>query len=753
MRHAIRHINPVYCVCFVLLITPMLLSACSPGGPGGSSTSSVSADVKATQGATLTHPNGATLTIPPGALSGDAHVTLTDAGKTSDIQGNPLNNLSDDFSVDAKGAGGGAVQLKGASLSIKPPNFDKNATRDLIVAVSDPATPQVVQLHRSKGTPTDGAGVQLPSLSYDYGALGSRVWIVRIPALPAGLRASTAEPRLPAPSAKPQPGSSGAVLAVPFYHQNGLPWCVPTSLTAMLRYYDFTPTTGDPLNATFGGDTALANWQVAAQSHQPAGSGAGYDELDRIGVDGSHYAMYLWDDDFLITADGARGNFDDFRTYVTFVIHGFSIPGIIDIPGRPLAMIVDNWWHSVAVVGADSEAIYFHDSNGNIAYHDPWATFQNDARGWRTDATGQRIETHTIWTAAVYGYAIKPEAKRQGSVVLLRSEISDQEPLGTTDGFQWDGAHHTHGYYFTNDTDYSPSDLGIAAIHGTRLHFTYHIANVTGVTQTYNTLAELSGPNYGDGLVSRAATVTVAPLTLSDPISGDLTLPGSGAGGIFDVKLFEPGSTSAVADVKFVRMDLRDTQSPTVAITSPANGAHVTAGSAVAFSATSLQPDAHSPLHDEQLVWTQGGSRIGTGASFSRVYGTPGTYTITLTGTNAAGLSASASTTFTVDPATPGYPASVSIVSPPANHDYYIPNGQSTVAVSLVASGSPGMSFTWSDNVEGSLGAGANVTANLHDTSSSSTCSTRHDITLHGVDSFGRTANATVSVYVHACIP
>jgi hypothetical protein len=63
------------------------------------------------------------------------------------------------------------------------------------------------------------------------------------------------------------------------------------------------------------------------------------------------------------------------------------------------------------------------------------------------------------------------------------------------------------------------------------------------------------------------------------------------------------------------------------------------------------------------------------------------------------------------------------------------------------------MSFTWSDNVEGYLGAGGYVTANLHDTSSNSTCSTRHDIALHGVDTFGRTANATVSIYVHACIP
>jgi hypothetical protein len=213
------------------------------------------------------------------------------------------------------------------------------------------------------------------------------------------------------------------------------------------------------------------------------------------------------------------------------------------------------------------------------------------------------------------------------------------------------------------------------------------------------------------------------------------------------------GSTSAVADVKFVRMDLHDLQRPTVAITSPANGAHVPAGSTVAFAATSNQPDVSSPLRNEQLVWSQGSSRIGTGASFSRVYNSPGTYVITLTGTNAAGLSASASIALNVDTATPGYPATVSIVSPTTNQNFYIPDGQPSVAVNLVASGSPGMSFTWSDNVEGSLGGGASRTVNLRDTSSISTCSTRHDIALHGVDNFGRSANATVSVYVHACIP
>src|SRR5258708_3271246 len=70
MRRINRRINPVYRICLLLLLVPLVLAACS-SGQGGSSSTSVAADVKAAQGATLTHPNGATLTIPPGALAGD----------------------------------------------------------------------------------------------------------------------------------------------------------------------------------------------------------------------------------------------------------------------------------------------------------------------------------------------------------------------------------------------------------------------------------------------------------------------------------------------------------------------------------------------------------------------------------------------------------------------------------------------------------------------------------------------------------
>ncbi len=69
---------------------------------------SVSAQIKAAQGGRLTL-NGATLTIPPNALFAGATVTLTDTGQPKHAKGDPLNYVSDAFSVDTKGADGKPV--------------------------------------------------------------------------------------------------------------------------------------------------------------------------------------------------------------------------------------------------------------------------------------------------------------------------------------------------------------------------------------------------------------------------------------------------------------------------------------------------------------------------------------------------------------------------------------------------------------------------------------------------------------------
>lgn len=197
-------------------------------------------------------------------------------------------------------------------------------------------------------------------------------------------------------------------------------------------------------------------------------------------------------------------------------------------------------------------------------------------------------------------------------------------------------------------------------------------------------------------------------------------------------------------EVKFVRYTVQDPRNPTVQITLPANGTHVSAGSQVVFTSTSSDLDSGLSLPGIDLSWEATGSYLGNGANITRVFTGTGTYTIKLTGTNALGKSASASITIVVDPAPPA--ASVQIVSS-ANGASYIVGNSTTYSVSLVASGSPGMQFTWSSSIDGDLGSGANITANLT-VQHQGNCAppTTHTITLHGQDNLGRTASASITI-------
>ena len=74
--------------------------------------------------------------------------------------------------------------------------------------------------------------------------------------------------------------------------------------------------------------------------------------------------------------------------------------------------------------------------------------------------------------------------------------------------------------------------------------------------------------------------------------------------------------------------------------------------------------------------------------------------------------------------------------------------------VNLVASGSPGMQFTWSDNIDGNVGSGASITANLTvQNVGNCALATKHEITLTGQDNLGRTATSQITIYLEpTCI-
>ncbi len=637
-------------------------------------------------------------------------------------------------------------------MTITPDSSAAQNAQDLIVAEVDPNLPGAIRLHHASPASSSSSSSSQPAapvaaaassaqgaprlsktISYPYQTLKSDLWAVVVPAL-------TQQP------------AEHEVLQVPWYDQNGLPWCVPTSLTEMLRYYDFQPNVGDPLESTFGGSKALANWQIAGKSSQPAGSGAGYGEMDNIGVpgipdsSGTGYVLYLWDDDFVITAQGATGNFTDFETYVILVDTG--IFGLFD--RRPLAMLVDYRWHSIVIVGVDGNDIYLHDSNGPIAEKMLWTDFHTWAEGLKKNAQGQEIYVHTIWTAAAYGYPIRPETQRRGSIVIARNDLSTTDSIGNPLGIEWDGQNpHTHGYYLNDPSNpglwLGTNDLGYFALRPIPLQYQYRIANVTNVPLTFKSVAELSGPNFGDGLVSHTDTTTVPPYSVSGYITGTFNEPASGGSAIFDVKLFETDKTSVVQDVKFVRYAIHDPSNPSVQITLPANGAHVYAGSEVVFTGKGYDPDSNLALPGADLVWTANGSGIGTGTSVTHTFGSTSSYSIILTGTNAVGHSAKASISIVVDPAPPT--ASVQIVSP-KNGDYFqVSDSATSYPVNLIASGSPGMQFSWTDSIDGNVGSGASITPNLT-VQHQGTCApwTTHNITLRGHDNLGRSASASITI-------
>ncbi|HEY7984454.1 MAG TPA: hypothetical protein VID73_09810, partial [Ktedonobacterales bacterium] len=188
--------------------------------------------------------------------------------------------------------------------------------------------------------------------------------------------------------------------------------------------------------------------------------------------------------------------------------------------------------------------------------------FANAARGFRTDSnTGQTSEVHTIWTAVAYGYPIKPEQDRRGTVVLARGDLSGNANDGTAVKLEWDGAApHSHGYYFENVATSGVStvggDLGYNLSTGSQMHYQYRIANVTNTALTYTSVAQISGGTFGTGLVSQTHSITVQPYTLSDYITGTLTVPSSVSLGYFDVKLFETDNSNVVQDAKYIRFNV-----------------------------------------------------------------------------------------------------------------------------------------------------------------------------------------------------
>ena len=145
-------------------------------------------------------------------------------------------------------------------------------------------------------------------------------------------------------------------------------------------------------------------------------------------------------------------------------------------------------------------------------------------------------------------------------------------------------------------------------------------------------------------------------------------------------------------------------------------------------------------------TWSVDGTPVGTGASLFRYrIPTEGTHTVTLSATNGAGASGSASVTVNVGPPT-GKP-SVQITEPASGSNFA---GGEPITFSAEADAQGGATipesgYSWSDDVDGALGTGRTITRTL----SGSQCEIIiHHVTVTATDSFSRSASDTITVNV-----
>ncbi len=177
---------------------------------------------------------------------------------------------------------------------------------------------------------------------------------------------------------------------------------------------------------------------------------------------------------------------------------------------------------------------------------------------------------------------------------------------------------------------------------------------------------------------------------------------------------------------------------PTVAITSPANGAAFAFGASVAF-AGSASDDEDGDI-SANLSWSSDlDGTIGSGASFNTTALSVGTHTITASVTDSAGDSGNASISVTIT----NNPPTVTITSP-ANSSAL--DFGASVAFAGSASddedGDISANLSWSSDLDGAMGSGAsfNTTALSAGT---------HTITASVTDSAGDSGNASITVTIN----
>ncbi len=393
-------------------------------------------------------------------------------------------------------------------------------------------------------------------------------------------------------------------------------------------------------------------------------------------------------------------------------------------------------------VGANTIALTVTDSDGATA----------------TDAVVVNIGGNTAPTASITGPATGSTFQLGASVTFTGSGTDAEDGPLSGAALGWssslDGALGTGASLPTSALTAGTHTITLTATDSGLLTGTTAIVVRVNAPPTANAGADQNlVDNNGDG---------TEPVTLnggaSTDVEGPVTYSWTGAGvpvpttGVSPTVTLPVGSTTitlTVTDsdgataVDAVAINIVSNSAPTATITGPASGSSFLLGASVPLAGTGNDPE-DGPLSGTSLTWSSNlDGALGTGTSLPTTALTAGTHTITLTVTDAGGLTGTAAITVTIT--APNTAPTATITSPASGSVF--PLGAS---VTLTGTGNDtedgaltGTSLSWSSSLDGALGTGASLPT------STLTAGT-HTITLTATDSGLLTGTAAITLRINA---
>jgi hypothetical protein len=510
-----------------LLLLVLLLGACTvaPTGPVAGTWTDVDAD----EGATLEHPTGARLVIPPHALSADARVRIVDEGMATPRAGRALMAASPRFGLDIDGA---------------------EVMSELAFSVDLPPD----EAHLVMATRTEDGGVKLHR--GEPGLAGVTVYIDRNDLYDTRggfLHTAVSAQFIPDLDLAAEP----KILPTPYYWQDNLPWCVPTSLAMVMNQYDDL-------------EGIVSNYALAGADHQADDEGNSYvGILNSWGVDDDLYTYLKWDADLIPSAP--------FSSYVRLQTNGYNLQDLLGptidfgfgsvpvpdlfVPPRAPGLSSTTTSHAFVAVGANDSHIWLHDPSGafsgsaSIAEKLTWEAFRQIAID---DTSATELRSLTFFATP------KDVDERLGSIVLEEgsgSSLRYRADNGTTlSTWQWDGSSWSSGYVWDDLTNTLPQDGNYGnrfPLTGGELdgYFSYkaRVANVSAQERQYQLWVFL-GNTFNPSLDVRIHDLTLDPYSWSgNTVTGNLDAFEISDEGVYRItfELYQGGELQDVKRVDF----------------------------------------------------------------------------------------------------------------------------------------------------------------------------------------------------------